>query len=1147
MRLWKNSGIIPFLLAAFCTSFVQMGLFIVFQRWLSFSFVGPSFFWRSMLLQFALFVPCIFMMPATSYFTSRFRKSRVMAWSSVGMAVSLIPISILFGLDIGWVAFGLVLLFGIFYAIFTPAKLAIIREIVGEEHLASANAWQMVFSVLGIASVSCLTVGYLPEMTSAEAAVVQEINLPKAAFSFSLLPYVFLGVSVLSAVLCFFIRVGSAQADSKFRSPKRIFTATWSIPLVRLSILGLSIFWAISQLFLMLSQDLTGEHLVSLFQGSLILTAVGYIVGSLAAARASRNFYETGMIPFAVVAAAIISFALPFVENKIVLSVMYAILGFVAGTLFVLLRTIIQHYAKPEASGRVHSVSSMIQMSVMFVFLGAQCLLLAFTDLDLQQLFPIVGVILTICFWLTLRKTPMALLRAGLRFAFAFVFRYRVNVMGVQNIPETGPVLLIGPHFSYIDWAVLQIASPRPLRIASNRNTFADWYQRWLFHGKFLIPINRRDPKPAMEEINKALKNGEVVVIFPEGEVSKSPFISKFSLNYHDAVADTEAQIVPFYIQGLWGSRYSHANECVNRPQAFNRTVSVGFSKPVPHQTSEEQIRADIQLLSADVWNMAMSYSKTIVPLWFRAMRKRRNRPILIDPAGKHVSGHGMIRLCHQFGNRIRAVARSDKRVGFMLPTSRDAALGILSILGTGKTSVNLNYTAPVDTVLGCIDKSEVTTVVTTRAFFDKLCGKNAAFAEVADVCKMIYLDEEEAKIGLISRLLESAMVKVVPGRLLQFMWFNSAKLDDDAIILFSSGSEGTPKGVELTHFNIIANAQQCDYIVKLHRGDVMTALLPLFHSFGFTMTFMMSLLDAVPMVLCPDPTDIKTLARVCAQYKTTILMGTPTFLRAIAINRWVHPMCLDSIRMIVAGAEKLRPEMRDAFKLKFGKDIYEAYGCTELSPLATLNAPNVLLDDFLTMCKCSDTSSIGQIIPGSVGAIIDPDTNEFLDSASEGMLAVSGPQVMRGYLKDPEKTAMGVFEKDGRRWYKTGDKCTITADGFVQILGRYSRFAKLGGEMISLTAVELRLAETGLLEGMEFAVVAVPDSVKGERIVLMVVGDFDVEDLSRKIRKSGIPPLMIPGSLFQVPSIPKLGSGKWDFPNMKKLAMELVEKAGVK
>ncbi|MBO7414426.1 MAG: AMP-binding protein, partial [Fibrobacter sp.] len=671
---------------------------------------------------------------------------------------------------------------------------------------------------------------------------------------------------------------------------------------------------------------------------------------------------------------------------------------------------------------------------------------------------------------------------------------------------------------------------------------FADWYQRWFSHGKFFININRRDPAPAMQRIHDALLKGEAVVIFPEGEVSKKSFTPAFSLDYSKAVEGTNAPIVPFYIQGLWGSRYSQASECVNRPQAFNRVISVGYGKVLPANSSQETIRRELHFLGADIWNVAIDHSETIVPLWFKAMRKRRFRPILIDPAGNHVNGYGMIRLCRYFGCVIRSVTKNEKNVGFMIPTSRDAALGIISILGTGKTSVNLNYSAPVDTILGCIAKADVNTVVTTHAFFDKLCGKNPAFVQIAEKCKMLYLDEEEAKISSISKVLSTAVIMACPGGLLRRLWFTAARLGDDAVILFSSGSEGTPKGVELTHKNVVANAQQGDYVIKLSRTDVMTALLPLFHSFGFTLTFIMPLLDGVPMVLCPDPTDIKTLARVCAQYKTTIMMGTPTFLRAIAVNRWVHPMCLDSLRFIIAGAEKLRPEMREAFKLKFGKDIYEGYGCTELTPLATINAPNVLLDDFLTMEKCCDPSSIGLPPPGTVTAIVDPETNEFLPQGAEGMLVVTGPQVMKGYLKDKEKTDNVILEIDGRRWYKTGDKCMITPDGFVKILGRYSRFAKLGGEMISLTAVELRIAESKVLDNQEFAVTAVPDSSKGERIVLLVKGNLDTEEISRNLRKSGIPPLMLPGSVFSVDEIPKLGSGKWDFPGMKKMAQELVD-----
>ena len=1128
MKLSKYPSAIPFLLFVFCSIFVQMGLFVHFQRWLSFSFEGSAFWWRSMLLQVAIFSPAIFMMPAASYFAGRFHKGRVMAWSSVGMLAAVIAIVVCYVAGAEWVAYGLLGLYGVFLAVLTPAKLGIMKEMVESEDLVKINAWYMALSVLGTAGAAFFAMGLS--------------GRPDSPVSIELTLWIYLGLSALSTLAAFFIRVGAKHDTLKLRSPMRNFSATWRHPIVRLAILGLSAIWGVTQIFLILIQNMTDMLNTAVIPISMFIVTVGYVLGALSASWASKGFVETGLIPFSAAASAITMFALPFVHNAWLQAVLYGIIGFCAGSSFVILRTVIQNFTRPDTAGRIHAVANTIQMAFLVLIMGGQTLLLIFTPVTLDYCFMILAVILALSFIMNLRHTPMPLLRAALRFAFAFVFRYRVKVVGVQNIPETGPVLLVGPHFSFIDWAVLQMTSPRPLRIASNRNTFADWYQRWFSHGKFFININRRDPAPAMQRIHDALLKGEAVVIFPEGEVSKKSFTPAFSLDYSKAVEGTNAPIVPFYIQGLWGSRYSQASECVNRPQAFNRVISVGYGKVLPANSSQETIRRELHFLGADIWNVAIDHSETIVPLWFKAMRKRRFRPILIDPAGNHVNGYGMIRLCRYFGCVIRSVTKNEKNVGFMIPTSRDAALGIISILGTGKTSVNLNYSAPVDTILGCIAKADVNTVVTTRAFFDKLCGKNPAFVQIAEKCKMLYLDEEEAKISSISKVLSTAVIMACPGGLLRRLWFTAARLGDDAVILFSSGSEGTPKGVELTHKNVVANAQQGDYVIKLSRTDVMTALLPLFHSFGFTLTFIMPLLDGVPMVLCPDPTDIKTLARVCAQYKTTIMMGTPTFLRAIAVNRWVHPMCLDSLRFIIAGAEKLRPEMREAFKLKFGKDIYEGYGCTELTPLATINAPNVLLDDFLTMEKCCDPSSIGLPPPGTVTAIVDPETNEFLPQGAEGMLVVTGPQVMKGYLKDKEKTDNVILEIDGRRWYKTGDKCMITPDGFVKILGRYSRFAKLGGEMISLTAVELRIAESKVLDNQEFAVTAVPDSSKGERIVLLVKGNLDTEEISRNLRKSGIPPLMLPGSVFSVNEIPKLGSGKWDFPGMKKMAQELVD-----
>ena len=205
-------------------------------------------------------------------------------------------------------------------------------------------------------------------------------------------------------------------------------------------------------------------------------------------------------------------------------------------------------------------------------------------------------------------------------------------------------------------------------------------------------------------------------------------------------------------------------------------------------------------------------------------------------------------------------------------------------------------------------------------------------------------------------------------------------------------------------------------------------------------------------------------MARVCAEFKATILMGTPTFLRAFTVNRWVHPMCLDYMRLVLAGAEKMRPELRESFRLKFGKEVYEAYGCTETTPVATMNSADILLDDFLTMEKCNEMGSVGMPVPGTRLRIVDPVTNEDLPVGEEGMALVGGPQVMKGYYKEPEKTDEAVIVLDGKRWYRTGDKAFVDQDGFLTIVDRYSRFAKLGGEMVSLGAVDLRVGDTKFL-----------------------------------------------------------------------------------
>jgi acyl-[acyl-carrier-protein]-phospholipid O-acyltransferase/long-chain-fatty-acid--[acyl-carrier-protein] ligase len=337
-----------------------------------------------------------------------------------------------------------------------------------------------------------------------------------------------------------------------------------------------------------------------------------------------------------------------------------------------------------------------------------------------------------------------------------------------------------------------------------------------------------------------------------------------------------------------------------------------------------------------------------------------------------------------------------------------------------------------------------------------------------------------------------------------------------------------------------MGNIQQLACIINVSRGDVMLSELPLFHSFGLTVTTLLNLTEGCPIVAVADPTDVKTMARVCSEFHVTCLVATPTFLRAFTVSRYVHPLVFKYVRMIIAGAEALRPELATAFRLKFGKEIYEGYGCTETAPVASINTENNLHSDYMTMQVNNKPGTVGMALPGSQFLIVDPDTNEPLPTGEAGMILIGGCQVMVGYLKDEERTKSVISMINGKRYYRTGDKGFLDEDGFLTIVDRYSRFAKLGGEMVSLGAVEKKIQDTPVLEGCDYVVTSIPDSAKGEKIVLLYQGEKDPKDVLSELRASGFPPIMLPSAAFAVEKVPKLGTGKADFTTAKKLAKEL-------
>jgi acyl-[acyl-carrier-protein]-phospholipid O-acyltransferase/long-chain-fatty-acid--[acyl-carrier-protein] ligase len=452
-------------------------------------------------------------------------------------------------------------------------------------------------------------------------------------------------------------------------------------------------------------------------------------------------------------------------------------------------------------------------------------------------------------------------------------------------------------------------------------------------------------------------------------------------------------------------------------------------------------------------------------------------------------------------------LAPEGKAVGVMLPTANGAAVTLLGLMSAGRVPAMINFTAGAANILAACAAAEVSTIVTARAFVGK--GKlEDLVARLAQHVKIVYLEDVRKSAGFADKLrgLLAAKTPLVPRN-----------PDDPAVILFTSGSEGLPKGVVLSHRNMLANAAQAAARIDFGRSDKVFNVLPVFHSFGLTTGLVLPLVSGVRIYLYPSPLHYRTVPELVYGVNATILFGTDTFLAGYA--RAAHPYDFRSLRYVLAGAEPVKETTRKIFMEKFGLRVLEGYGVTETAPVLALNTP--MFNRFGT---------VGRLLPG-----VEARLEQVPGVVEGGRLHVRGPNVMLGYLKTGNP---GVIEAPPEGWHDSGDIVTIDAEGFVTIKGRAKRFAKIGGEMISLAAVEAIAAE--LWPDALSAVATVPDARKGEKLVLITQkpgakrSDFQAFAKSR-----GAAELMIPAEIHVVDKVPVLGSGKLDYLGVTKLVRD--------
>jgi acyl-[acyl-carrier-protein]-phospholipid O-acyltransferase/long-chain-fatty-acid--[acyl-carrier-protein] ligase len=718
---------------------------------------------------------------------------------------------------------------------------------------------------------------------------------------------------------------------------------------------------------------------------------------------------------------------------------------------------------------------------------------------------------------------------------------YRLRVHGADNIPETGPALLVCNHVSYIDAFLIMTAQKRRVRFLVWAPFMGIPGLRVLLRLANVIPIQGTGgPRAIIQALriaSEALANGEVVCIFAEGGITRTGFLLPFQRGFEQIVKRSPVPIVPICIDHVWGSIFSYQGGKVfwKWPQQLPYKVHVNIGKPLPPTADAYTVRQAIQRLSAESAVRRSAERKPVHRQFVRQAVAHPFRPCLIDPgAPKPILKYGETLVgVKLLLKRLRPLLGDDSMVGVWIPPSAGGAIANICLACLGKTSVNLNYTSAPNIVQSSIQQTKIKKILTSKLFLHKVPLDPGPGVE------LIYLEDFRKDITKTERILAFLGVLLLPGFVHEYllMGLGRHKIDDLCTIIFSSGSTGDPKGVMLTHGNVAANAESTIQAIDPVPEDRLFGILPFFHSFGYTVTLWVPLQVGASTVYHPNPLQAREIGEICKKHQCTIFLSTPTFLRSYL--RRCEADDFKSLRILVCGAEKLPTTLAQEFKQKFGVEPLEGYGCTELSPVAAVNVPD--WQDGSAKQAGNKPGTIGQPIPGVAARIVHRETLQDLPQGQEGLLLMYGANVMKGYLGKDELTQKKIV--DGG-WYITGDLAFIDPEGFITITGREERFAKVGGEMVPLEKVEEELHLILKTNEKVCAVTAIPDAKKGERIIVLhlPLPETTPQEVWKQLNERGLPNIYVPGQrdFYQVAELPILGSGKLDLKKCKQMAQQV-------
>lgn len=1015
----------------------------------------------------------------------------------------------------------IVFLMGLHSAFFSPAKYGIIPEMLPETELSRGN---------GLIEMSTFMAIILGTSLGGAIYAVWKDELPSVGL-------VMIAIAMLGTLTSLRIYPAPPSGSTKpfrlnpfgeiWQGVKRLYIDR----ALRLTVMGISYFWFLGAL-VQLAMLFFGKQLLQLneFHIGLLGTflAIGIGMGSIAAGRLSGDRIELGLVPLGSIAMGVclvlVSLS-PF--SYFWTSASLVLLGFSGGLFAVPLNALLQHRSGRKEKGQIIATNNFFNTIGIALAAATHWLLNSALDLTSDRILLLMGLF-------TLAATAGVLFLLPDYFVRLVIWLlthtlYRIRIVGAENAPRQGPALLVSNHVSFVDAILIGACLPDFVRFMLHRDYYDIKGLNWFFRLMRSIPIMASQPRDIIEALRRArreLEAGHVVCIFAEGAITRTGHILPFKRGFERIVEGTEVPIVPVHLDRLWGSVFSFQGGRFfwKWPKRIPYPVTVSFGAPLPSNATVPEVRQAVLELASGAAHYRRGRAD-LLPAKFMEVAKRRWFSFcMADTTGVELTFGKAAIGSLMLARWVQKNCADERMVGILLPGSVGGALANLAVALAGKVAVNLNFTAGRPIMDSSIEQCGIKTIITSRLFLSR--------AGIEEIPGMVFLEDVRKTFTTLPKLLTALQAALLPARCLCRRLVKIQKPDDLATVIFSSGSTGMPKGVMLSHHNIISNIEGIRQIIDFTPRDRIMGVLPLFHSFGFTGTLWLPLLAGFGVVYHPNPVDAKTIGETVQKYRATLLISTPTFyagyLRRCSAEEFA------SLRYAIAGAEKLREQIARGYKEKYGIDLLEGYGCTELSPVVSVNVPNVIHGDEKQIGHKPGT--VGHPIPGIAVKVIDPSTEIPLACGQEGLLLVQGPNRMLGYLGQPELTAEVL--RDG--WYVTGDIAAIDEDGFIQITDRISRFSKIAGEMVPHMKIEDVM--NGILGAAASVVTAVPDEQRGEKLIAFYSQNGITRDeLWDKLNRSELPKLWIPRreNLYWLEAMPVLGSGKVDLRSIKALALE--------